>query len=133
VRKRLRELVELWLRVELGFERRRRHDDDMLDARRVRHRLGHVSGLHDLQRLDVRVGLRQTSDGQTFTCAQFCDGSLCTSLQSYCDSLVNIAPITCGSSTCDADECCNCGGTDQCVTLVGAETCGSFSGCTAGP
>jgi len=75
-------------------------------------------------------GYDTTSDGQKFTCSQFCDGFPCTALSSYCLSLTNVGPVQCGSSTCNANECCNCSGMIECLTLVGAETCASF-GCAA--
>ncbi|HEX8794651.1 MAG TPA: hypothetical protein VF765_27080 [Polyangiaceae bacterium] len=68
-----------------------------------------------------------TTDGQTFTCNSCSDcSSASSSLSSYCASLTG---TTCGSSTCSAGYlCCNCSGTQECLSDGGGiYTCSSYN------
>jgi hypothetical protein len=72
-----------------------------------------------------------TSDGQTYTC----NGCDCTTasqqLSSYCASLTG---TTCGATTCTSgDLCCNCSGTDECLTNTNPSLgCAAYQ-CVNGP
>lgn len=69
-----------------------------------------------------------TTDGQTFTCNSCSDCSAASSsLSTYCASLTG---TTCGTSTCSSGYlCCNCSGTEECLSSGGGlDTCASY-GC----
>jgi hypothetical protein len=70
----------------------------------------------------------QTTDGQLYTCNSCSDCTTASSsLQSYCSSLTG---TTCGASTCTSGYlCCNCSGTEECLSDGGGlYTCSSY-GC----